>query len=276
MDGRKLLGLLGIGVLAVAGGVLAETPLPRGLDPGTCAYVKKLMARPPEEGWYLGPEERKCLLYYLNQSPNREHYLKAKSEKSSKETEARPAAKTAEEKARPSGPPPAEPKPRKQPRLAKTEPKKTEPEKTKPAKTSEPQRAESAGRSPGKPARTPKKTAGVSERKPEPRSSVRTARKPTPGTKTPPSQSVSRPQVELALKPGYLSENLARILNEHGWKTPPGWWDSPRDYLIVSEFSVKGESFMEALRRLLKPYRLKAQLYTWDRSVRVRSVVSGD
>jgi hypothetical protein len=92
----------------------------------------------------------------------------------------------------------------------------------------------------------------------------------TPVAAAPPSHKVTA-----EIRPGFLSAELARFLEKHGWRTLPGWWGANYDYQVVAPYTVDGDKMEDVLAKILSKYRLKARLYRWDKSVRVFSAENG-
>ena len=245
---------------AIAGTVPGPSGLgPVGeLDPAVCEYAIKLLKTKPQS-FYLGPIERECLKRYLE--GNLEEAELIAQEQGKEESKKGQGEQQAQASAEPAGPIEAQAGNEKNRQVAKKE------------EESEPKGEPSEGELPSKGEFSDKSLAG---QKQESQNGTLQA------IRTPESQeaqgSFQEPQPKplvVTLRPGYLSQNLARILNDLGWKTPPGWWDTPRDYLVVSEYEVKGKDIYDLFAKILKPYRLKAKFFLWDKTVRVLAVESG-
>ena len=184
-----------------------------------CDYVKKLVKNPPPEGWYIGPQERACLLRLVEGDKALTEDIKSLPENCFITKQGIECKKTSSQQAKRSSP------------------------------------------------------KGTGQETAE-----RSAKNSAPGIN---GERVSAElkeekfnKVKLELNGGYLSENIARLLEKYGWVTPPGWWDAEEDYLIVHPFTVEGQDLFDAFAKLLKPYRLKIRFFKWDKTVQVTSVHS--
>lgn len=63
---------------------------------------------------------------------------------------------------------------------------------------------------------------------------------------------------ELHVYPGTLKSNLERLMEKSQFKL---LWNSKYDYRVVSEASIKGKNFNDALNNLLKNYPVNAVFY---------------
>ncbi|MBX6423372.1 toxin co-regulated pilus biosynthesis Q family protein [Thermosulfurimonas sp. F29] len=80
--------------------------------------------------------------------------------------------------------------------------------------------------------------------------------------------------VTVHLKRGLLSENVKRILAGYGWRTPPGWWATDKDYEVEADSEIRGRDLYDVIQKILERRGLRAIFYLAGRSVRVVEAAS--
>ena len=68
----------------------------------------------------------------------------------------------------------------------------------------------------------------------------------------------NQPAYELHIYPGTLRSNVERLMKKSSYKL---LWNSPYDYHVISQATVKGKNFNDALNRFLLNYPVRAVFY---------------
>jgi len=87
-------------------------------------------------------------------------------------------------------------------------------------------------------------------------------------TKSVAEQSKPKPTgFSLFVREGFLHENIVRLSKEQGWNAPE--WKINSDFVVSTSFSVSGQSFPEAMAKLLMIHPVEADINTNQRKIYV-------